>query len=271
MQVVDNCGLVDVDTITVDVALNSGPIADAGADQTLLLCDEQEICWPVGCSDVDENLVDCIFTGPGLYDGTSICFTPTTSDVYTFVLEAIDDCGLSTTDTVQILVTLNSAPQVTLPSDFSEFLCTPTEICLDYTVADINGGALTEVMESGYGSIDTAANQICFTPTTAGDYEFVVRATDDCGVAGSDTVVVTVTFGETPAIACPTAPIGRIVVRRRGCVLPARYHTGRSNSHDFARNLQRRRTVFLRRHVGCLHRDGDCGSIVRGGYLPDDV
>ena len=207
IRVTDNCGLVDADTITVDVSLNSAPTANAGPDQTLTLCGPQEICWAVECDDAEGNLTDCIFTGPGLYDGISICFTPTTSDVYTFVLEAIDECGLSVADTVQILVTLNSAPQVTLPADFSEFLCPSTELCFDYTVTDFGGGAVTEVMESGYGTIDTVANRICFTPTTTGAYEFVVLATDACGAVGRDTIVVDVTIGDIPAIACPTGPV----------------------------------------------------------------
>jgi hypothetical protein len=62
-------------------------------------------------------------------------------------------------------------------------------------------------MVSGYGTLDTAANQICFTPTTDGTYEFIMQVTDSCGVIAQDTIVVTVTFDSIADIDCPTGPI----------------------------------------------------------------
>ena len=208
VHIEDECGEFDEDTINVDVSLNTPPVADAGADQILFLCDSvSTICWPASCSDIDGNLADCLFNGPGTYDGTQICFNPVVSGVYLFTLRAEDDCGAVSRDTVKITVTIDSKPVVDLGSDQSVFLCQSQQICLPYTVDDADGlSKIHETMVSGYGTIDTAANTICFTPTSAGDYEIVVQATDSCGMSNQDTVVVSVTFGQSASIDCPTAP-----------------------------------------------------------------
>jgi len=127
--------------------------------------------------------------------------------VYQFVLTATDSCGLSDADTVVVTVTMNSAPVVTLPGDSSVFQCGASEICFGYTVGDGNGGAIVETMVSGYGTIDTSSDEICFTPSSEGTYEFIVKGTDSCGASDEDTLVVTVDMGEFAAITCPSGPI----------------------------------------------------------------
>ncbi len=215
VQIEDECGLTDRDTITVDVSFNSAPVASAGNDQTLFLCGPDEtICWPASCSDADGNLTDCVFYGPGLYDGSSICFNPTSSGIYSFTLSALDECGESHVDTVTIDVTINNAPSLTATGDTSLALCAPQEICLGYSISDPDGPAgLIESMVSGYGSLDTSANQVCFTPTVDGCYEFILSVTDSCGAIGLDTVTVCVTFGEVASIECPSLPYNFFLCR----------------------------------------------------------
>jgi hypothetical protein len=207
IRIEDECGLFDEDTIIVEVTANSVPLADAGDDQDLFLCDSvTSVCWPAGCSDVDGNLSDCLFNGPGIYDGTNICFIPIATGSYTFTLRAVDDCGLEVTDTVVIKATINSTPVVTFDDDTTLFLCQPQEVCVDYTVDDADGiGGLTESMISGYGTLDTEANNVCFTPTNDGDYTIIVGAYDSCGALGVDTIVVSVSFGVFAEIICPSA------------------------------------------------------------------
>ncbi|MGD8922342.1 MAG: T9SS type A sorting domain-containing protein, partial [Candidatus Zixiibacteriota bacterium] len=202
------CGRTDEDTINVTVTLNNEPVANAGADQTLFLCSSTQICWPASCSDPDGNLTDCIFNGPGSYDGSQICFTPPTSGTYTFTLRAEDDCGLFDVDEAVITVVLNEKPTVAFGNDTSLALCAQQQICLDYTVNDPDGhGKVLETMEAGYGTLDTAANNICFTPTASGNYEFIVRATDSCGAFDEDTILVSVTYGTAANIDCPAGAI----------------------------------------------------------------
>ncbi len=213
IRIEDECGAFDEDTINVTVALNSSPVANAGDDQSLFLCDSvSTVCWPASCSDPDGNLSNCQFNGPGSYDGSEICFNPVVSGFYTFTLRAVDDCGLQMTDTVTVEVTLNADPVVAFGADTSVFLCAPQEICVAYTVDDANGlSEITEGMVSGFGVIDTAANTVCFTPSSDGSYEIVVSATDSCGAAAVDTIVVDVAFGEAAAIDCPAGPFDRFL------------------------------------------------------------
>ncbi len=195
----------DTCELSFDVTHNSPPIASAGSDQSVFQCTATEICWAASCSDVDVNLATCELLGAvGTYNGTNICFTPTGTGSYDFVLKATDDCGAEDYDTVTVDVTLNSAPTVVAQADTSQFLCTPQEICVSYTPGDPDGLAgMTETMFSGYGAIDAPNDRICFTPTASGTYEFIVQVTDGCGLSDQDTVSVTITFGEVAQIDCP--------------------------------------------------------------------
>lgn len=207
-RVEDECGAFDLDTVNVDVTFNSPPVVNAGSDQSISQCSPAEICWPASCSDVDGNLVSCVLTGPGTYNGSQICFTPTGSGTYEFILEGTDACGEVSADTVEISVEANAAPVVQLQPDTSVSLCAATEICVDYTVSDPNGlTGISEELLSGTGTIDTAANTVCFTPGSSGSYNIIVRVSDACGATDVDTVVVNVTIGQPASISCPTDPI----------------------------------------------------------------
>ncbi len=213
VRIEDECGAFEEDTVVVTIALNTPPVAEVGADQQIFLCDSGiTYCWPASCSDIDGNLTDCIFNGPGLYDGSSICINPTASGNLLFTLRAIDGCGEEDIDSVSIDVAINTAPIATLGNDTSLFLCAPQPVCLTYDVSDQEGlEGLTEAMISGYGNIDTVANQVCFTPTSAGVYEFIVGVTDSCGATGVDTAAVTITWGDFAQIDCPAGAFERFL------------------------------------------------------------
>jgi len=201
----ESCG-ADTCDLVFNVDFNSPPVAMAGADQSIFQCTPASICWATSCSDPDANLTNCeLFSGPGTYNGSQICFTPTGTGSYEFVLKATDACGAVDYDTVNVDVTINTAPTVVAQGDTSLFLCAPQQVCVGYSPADVDGlSGLTEAMISGYGSIDTANNQLCFTPTADGTYRFIVGVTDGCGLTDRDTVDVVVTFGEFASITCPT-------------------------------------------------------------------
>ncbi len=208
LDVTDDCGASASDTAVITVVLNTAPTVTMDADQTVELCQSQQVCVNATAFDIDNNLATVNFTGSGVYDGSTICFTPLTSGVYPFVLEATDDCGVVTADTVTITVVLNNAPVVQFDPLNDTSLCAPTQICVGYASSDPDGLlGMTEQMVAGFGSIDTLNNQICFTPTTDGSYEFIVAVTDSCGSTALDTVSMQVSFGESASISCPTAPI----------------------------------------------------------------
>ena len=198
------CG-ADTCEMTFNVDFNSPPVANAGNDQNIFQCTPAAISWAASCSDVDGNLATCqLVSGIGSYNGSNISFTPTGTGIYEFILKATDACGAEDYDTAYVTVTLNSAPTVIAQDDNSFFLCQSQQICVTYTPSDPDGLAgLVETMVSGYGSIDTAGNQICFTPTADGNYEFIIEVEDACGLTDRDTVVISVTFGEFAHINCP--------------------------------------------------------------------
>jgi Secretion system C-terminal sorting domain len=210
VKIQDECGLNDFDTINVTVGLNQPPVANAGADQSLFVCTLSQICWPASCSDPDGNLVSCVFSGPGYYTGSSICFTPIGPGPYVFYLTATDSCGIVDEDTVTINIAVNGAPNIAFTgNDTTIHLCAPaSQLCFPYTVSDPQGLAgLTEIMVSGYGAIDSAANKVCFTPSSAGTYPFIVQVTDPCGRTDVDTITVTIVFDNFASINCPSGPI----------------------------------------------------------------
>ncbi len=110
-RIEDECGLTGEDTIRVHVSLNTPPVVHLCKDQHVTLCgDLTEVCCPAYCRDVDSNLVECVFEGPGTYDGHQICFRPTESGRYIFVLTARDACGAEDTDTAIITVEFCEPP-----------------------------------------------------------------------------------------------------------------------------------------------------------------
>ncbi|MEA2030215.1 MAG: hypothetical protein U9N55_01285, partial [candidate division Zixibacteria bacterium] len=209
----DSCDLADTCEFEIYVAFNNSPVADAGSDQSIFQCAPGAISWAASCSDPDNNLTTCELLGSlGTYDGTNIYFTPSGTGSYDFVLQATDDCGETDNDTVTIDVALNSAPTVVAQDDTSLFLCEAQEICVSYTPDDPDGmSGLTETMISGYGSIDTANDVMCFTPSADGIYEFTVGVTDSCGETAQDVVQVTVNFGDATAIDCPAGAIEKFI------------------------------------------------------------
>ena len=213
-QIEDACGATDVDTIRATIDFNDAPVANAGVDNSYFLCAPQQICWSASCSDVNGNLTNCeLISGVGSYNGSQICFTPSVSGNFEFILKATDACGAEDYDTATIAVTLNTAPVVVAQADTSLFLCSPQEVCVSYTSTDVDpvDAVLTETMLSGYGSLDAANDRICFTPTAAGTYEFIIGATDGCGAGDADTIEVVVSFGQFASITCPSSAYNKFL------------------------------------------------------------
>ena len=208
IRIDDPCGAADLDTIDVNVTLNSAPTVTLIDDRSYDLCQSEEICFDASVSDVDLNLVAINLVGTGTFNGSQICFTPATSGVYQFILSGTDACDAESADTVNITVDINSAPTIAFDAASDASLCDPTEICLTYTTGDPDAtDILSESMVTGYGTIDTTANQICFTPTTAGAYQFIIEVVDECGAISQDTLEINVTFNDHATIACAGAPI----------------------------------------------------------------
>jgi hypothetical protein len=194
----NDCGGVVRDTVKITITLNSPPVADAGRDSTLSQCAPAPICWPASCSDPDGNLQSCaLLSGPGTYNGSQICFTPTGTGIYTFILKATDLCGEIDVDTAVINVRVGRPP-VAFVKDTTVTLCTATQICLPASCSDPDNDLVSCALFSGPGVYNGTA--ICFTPTASGTYQFILKATDACGLVGYDTGTAVVRVNRRPDV-----------------------------------------------------------------------
>jgi len=205
LKATDACGLTDYDTSVAHVTVNQPPVASAGRDTAMFQCVAAQICIPAGCTDVDDNSTGCeLVSGEGTYDGTNICFTPATAGVHLFIVKATDACGATDYDTSAVTVTLNRTPVADAGNDTSVFLAAPTPISRAAGCTDPDGNLATCELISTPGSFD--GSHITFTPTSAGTYTFIIKATDDCvdgaaraeGLTDYDTSIVTVRINEPP-------------------------------------------------------------------------
>jgi hypothetical protein len=198
LKATDECGGIVRDTVRITISVNAPPTANAGRDSSVSQCAAAQICWPASCSDPDGNLQSCtLFSGPGSYNGSQICFTPTGSGTYTFVLKATDLCGDFDLDTAVITVQMKNPP-VALVRDTTVKQCNPTQICLPASCSDPDNDLSTCQLISGPGVYNGTA--ICFTPTASGTYQFILKATDACGATDLDTGVAVVTLNRRPDV-----------------------------------------------------------------------
>ncbi|MCP4684974.1 MAG: T9SS type A sorting domain-containing protein, partial [bacterium] len=196
----DGCGNVSEDTTVVTVRLNEAPLVDLGEDFDVFGCDlASEVCVDVDITDNNDFLVE---TNLGLYnEGTGqVCFVPETAGSYTLIVEVTDVCGAVAADTVIIEVSLNSPPVLAALRDTSVYMCFPTEICIDVDASDIDNNL--QSVETSFGTY--ADGQVCFVPYSSGEYEIIVTATDECGLAVVDTAVVTVRTDQEITLDCPS-------------------------------------------------------------------
>ncbi|HWR83902.1 MAG TPA: hypothetical protein VN285_11430, partial [Candidatus Deferrimicrobium sp.] len=90
----DDCGEADTCYTTIRVELNTAPVCDLPNDTTIFQCSDEEICRPVGATDVDGNFSYCeVFSGSGSIVNGEWCFTPTGPGVYSTVIRCYDSCG----------------------------------------------------------------------------------------------------------------------------------------------------------------------------------
>lgn len=194
----DDCGGVVRDTVKITITLNNPPVANAGRDSTLSQCAPAPISWAANCSDPDGNLQSCtLLSGPGIYNGSQISFTPTGTGIYTFILKATDLCGETDVDTAVINVNVGRPP-VALVRDTTVTLCTATQICLPASCSDPDNDLASCTLLSGPGVYNGTA--ICFTPTVSGTYQFILKATDACGLVAYDTGTAVVSVNRRPDV-----------------------------------------------------------------------
>lgn len=201
------CGAQAVDTVNVTLELNDPPELILPNDTSYYFCAEPgEICFDADVNDPDQQDVNTfeLIAGPGSIDPQTgeVCFTPSETGDYQFVIRVSDICANEDQDTINIAVDLNSPPVLTLPDDYTAALCETEPICFQATAddPDLPDDELTFIKVSGFGTINSQTGELCFTPLGAGEYDFVIRVRDLCGEVDQDTLTITIELNTPPTI-----------------------------------------------------------------------
>lgn len=200
ISVIDSCGNQITASVVVSADVNQPPVVELPEDFETLICEgDLEICFDVLVTDVN---VASITTSLGTYHSETgqVCFITEGPGQYTITVTATDACGATDSEDITITVGANSAPTVSItPSDTTVFICSPTQICLDVTLDDIDGNIASITTNRG----TYADGQICFFPYSMGTYRVIVTVTDSCGMQAVDTATVVVQTEQGLSLTCP--------------------------------------------------------------------
>ena len=229
LQVTDNGGLSDADTVTVTVNAaapppNQAPIANAGGDINITLPTNSTTLNGSGSSDPDGTISTYSWTkisGPAAgtivsAGSASSSLTGLVQGTFSYRLQVTDNGGLSSSDTVVVIVNAappppNQAPVANAGQDLSVTLPNSTISLNGSASYDPDGTIATYdwVKISGPGAI-TLTNSNTATPgvtgVQAGVYVFELTVTDDKGATAKDQVQLTVNAANN---AIPVANAGR--------------------------------------------------------------
>lgn len=230
LTVTDNAGATNTANVrvTVNAASNTNkpPVANAGPDQTITA--SSTTLNGSSSSDPDGSIASYNWSklsGPSSYTiSNSTLANPTVSNLvagtYQFVLVVNDNLGLTSRDTVQIIVTSAQpappppaqGPVAKAGSDISITLPT-NNVTLNGSSSYAPAGSITNWNWSKLtGPSGESINSPQYYTTTVtslsqGTYSFVLTVTDNTGSTGKDTVIVTVS-GSTGGNQLPVAKAG---------------------------------------------------------------
>jgi hypothetical protein len=115
-ECVDSCGAVCEGEAVITVTVNSGPIAECPANETIVINSLAEICIPgFSCFDADDNLAGCSVSVNGVMQeliGDEVCFLPEWGE-NTIILYAVDECE-KTDDCTTIIFVTWQCPVITI-------------------------------------------------------------------------------------------------------------------------------------------------------------
>ncbi|HWO58069.1 MAG TPA: T9SS type A sorting domain-containing protein [bacterium] len=201
----DDCGNSASCTQVITIQDTQAPTCNIPSDSVIRLqCAPAKITVPVSATDNCDPAVICdVVAGPGTVIYGNWEYTPVSEGTFGVTIRCTDDCGNSCEGSFVVSVQFNDPPTIALGPDQSVFQCAPAPICVNYTVSDPNTTAgLTETLLSGPPGavLNAGADQVCFTPSGAGAYTIIVRASDHCAATDVDTVVVNVSLNAPPTI-----------------------------------------------------------------------
>jgi Bacterial Ig-like domain (group 1)/Dockerin type I domain/von Willebrand factor type A domain len=90
----DECDAYCEGTVNITVDVNSAPVCFVPADDDILQCTPQEVCYPVYAEDEDANLDGCeVVSGPGEIINGEWCYTPVSTETAYVTILCTDECG----------------------------------------------------------------------------------------------------------------------------------------------------------------------------------
>jgi len=197
VTVTDSCGLIDADTAYVTILTDQGIELVCPSDTTIFTCVGDTFCLPIGGI---PEIATVGVTGINTWfdeESQSICFFSECGNTNSVTVDVTTPCGSFSCSFV-VTIRCNHSPLVLLPPDSTVTFCGPSQVCMPVGVYDPDGN-LVDVTVQG-GSYNPFTGRICFTADTAGVYELIVTAVDECGETDSDTLAVTVEFNTAPLI-----------------------------------------------------------------------
>ncbi|MEE8575630.1 MAG: hypothetical protein V3T31_00100, partial [candidate division Zixibacteria bacterium] len=193
VEAIDSCEASRIDTMTVNVEVNTAPIITILPHDTLYVqCSPENVRIPFTIDDPDHNIADYSVSHGEIVPRFpwdehdvigDISLTPQTLPIeYDITMSVIDDCGL--TDSVTFTLIFEQATQTAIncPTIAPVELCSIGGVCFEVTI-----DGLRDSVSVNFGSY--ANDSICFQADTSGLYTFEIISRAECN---DDTCYVTV-------------------------------------------------------------------------------
>jgi len=206
LTVEDDAGTAVSASVNVKVDPKGGakkpPVAQAGADTSVSL--NAAVRLHGTATDADGTVAKLEWSVDGapfaIATGGDTAFAAKAVGTVRCILRATDNDGLTGLDTMIVTVTKPAAkpPVAHAGNDTSVQVFTKADLRGSATDAD---GTIAKLeWNIGGGGFIATSGDTAFTPATAGTVRCILRATDNDGLTGLDTVIVSVTQSPPPAI-----------------------------------------------------------------------
>ena len=210
LTVIDDGGAVATETEIITVAANQAPTAVAGATPSSVRVSEDVTFSSTGSGDSDGTITYSWDFG----DSSALSADPSPTHAYssagtfTATLTVTDDNSVSASDTVDVVVTVNPAPNAVIETDTTSGQG-PLLVNFDGTSSSDDGSIVSYLWDFGGGQTSTDA-EASFTFTTVGTHPVTLTVTDNENASDTESVniIVDPVPNQAPnAAAAATTPI----------------------------------------------------------------